>query len=138
MSGIFGVVHLDGSLVQASELDAMRSAMQEWGPDAGGTWRQGPAGLGNLILFDTPEAVHEKPPRESAQGFVLIAEARLDNRPELCTELRIPAAEVPRLADGELILRAYDRWGQNSPPHLMGDWSFAAWHPKEKRLEFGS
>ena len=112
----------------------MRSAMQEWGPDAGGTWREGPAGLGSLILFDTPEAAYEKTPLRSAQGFVLTAEARLDNREELCGEVGIPASERPRLADGDLILRAYEKWGENAPQHLLGDWSFAAWHPKERRL----
>ena len=33
-----------------------------------------------------------------------------------------------------MILRAYERWGEGTPQHLIGDWSFAAWHPKEKRL----
>ena len=82
------------------------------------------AGLGSLILFDTPEAIHEKLPLQSSQGFVLTAEARLDNRDELCSEMGIPHPERPRLADGSLILRAYERWGESTPQHLIGDWSF--------------
>ena len=134
MSGIFGIVHLDQSPVEERELHAMRSAMQEWGTDAGGLWSDGSAGLGSLIAFETPEAIHERSPRRSSAGFVLAAEARLDNRPELCGELGIPPNELPQLADGELILRAYERWGERAPDHLLGDWSFAAWHPSEKRL----
>lgn len=112
----------------------MRSAMQEWGPDRNGTWHKGAAGLGSLTLFNTPEAVHEQLPLESPQGFVLTAEARLDNRDELCAELAIAAADRGALPDGSLILRAYERWGEHTPQHLIGDWSFAAWHPEQKRL----
>jgi asparagine synthase (glutamine-hydrolysing) len=112
----------------------MRSAMQEWGPDGGGTWMDEGAGLGSLIFFDTPEAVHEQLPVQSPRGFVLTAEARLDNRDELCVELNIPESERLASADGQLILRAYETWAEDAPLHLIGDWSFAAWHPLERRL----
>ncbi len=134
MSGIFGLIHLDNSPVPAGALQAMRAAMQEWGPDAGGVWQDGRAGLGSLILFDTPEAVHETGPLQSGQGFTLAAEARLDNRPELCAELQIPQAERVTLADSALCLRAYEKWGKSAPEHLIGDWSLAAWHPRERKL----
>ena len=73
-------------------------------------------------------------PLASELGFVLTAAARLDNRPELLGELRIPADERARIADGRLILRAYETWGEDAVHHLLGDWTFAAWHPHEKRL----
>ena len=134
MSGIFGLIHLDDLPVRDQDLQAMRLAMHEWGPDGGSLWRQGPAGLGNVILFDTPEAVHEKGPLQSRQGFVLTAEARLDNRPELCAELQISQAERLTLPDSALCLRAYEEWGVRATEHLIGDWSFAAWHSETKRL----
>ena len=109
MSGIFGIIHLDDSPSQEQELHAMRSAMQEWGPDRNGTWHKGAAGLGSLTLFNTPEAVHEQLPLESPQGFVLTAEARLDNRDELFAELGVAASERGTLPDGRLILRAYEQ-----------------------------
>ena len=52
MSGIFGVIHLDGSPVPEEELSAMRAAMQEWGPDRNGVWRDGSAGLGLSLLLE--------------------------------------------------------------------------------------
>ena len=80
--------------MQAGELDLMRSAMQEWGSDAGSSWFQGPAGVGSLIRFDTPESLHEHMPVESAGRFVLTAEARLDNRPELAGDLGLSTVEA--------------------------------------------
>jgi asparagine synthase (glutamine-hydrolysing) len=134
VSGIFGLVHLDHSPVREEDLGAMRSAMQEWGRDGGGMWRADSAGLGGLITFDTPEALHEKMPLQSSHGFVLVAEARLDNRDELYASLEIPAADRAALPDGELLLLAYEKWGRDAPQHLLGDWSFAAWHPREQQL----
>lgn len=134
MSGIFGLIHFDGSPALERELSAMRAAMEDWGPDAGATWTGDSACLGSLVSFDTPEAVYEKLPAQSAYGCVLTAEARLDNRDELCGELGIPAAQELVLPDGSLILRAYEKWAEAAPQHLLGDWSFAAWHPQEKRL----
>ncbi len=112
----------------------MCAAMQEWGPDRSDQWRRDSAGLGSLILFDTPEAIHEQQPLVSPLGFALTAEARLDNRDELCAELGIPPAQASGLGDGTLVSRAYEKWGESAPAHLLGDWSFAAWHPAEKRL----
>ncbi len=134
MSGIFGLVHWDGSPVLEKDLNVMRGAMQEWGPDRSGQWCHDSAGLGSLILFDTPEAVHESLPFQSGRGFVITAEARIDNRDDLCDELGISTAERPSLADGTLVALAYERWAERAPHHLLGDWSFAAWHPADKRL----
>ena len=112
----------------------MRAAMVDWGPDAGGTWAGDSAGLGSLVLFNTPEAVYERLPAQSTHGFLLTAEARLDNRDELCGELGIPISQTAELPDGNLLVRAYEKWAEAAPQHLLGDWSFAAWHPRENRL----
>jgi asparagine synthase (glutamine-hydrolysing) len=134
MSGIFGVVHLDGSPATETELQGMRAAMADWGPDSGGLWLHDAAGLGSVISFSTPEAVREHMPVELADGSVITGESRLDNRSELCAELGLPAVECRNVSDGHLIARAYERWQEGTPAHLLGDWSFAAWHPGERKL----
>jgi asparagine synthase (glutamine-hydrolysing) len=134
MSGIFGVVHLDRSPVNEQELQAMRSAMSEWGPDASGLWCEDSAGLGSVTLLSTPESLHEELPLTTSRGTVLTAAARLDNRAELGAELGIAASDLGRLADGDLISQAYEKWGAGTPAHLIGDWSFAAWQARERRL----
>jgi len=134
MSGIFGLINFDGALVSKDEITSMRSAMAEWGPDRSAVWLEGPAGLGSLILFNTPEALNEKMPVQSGRGFVLTAEGRLDNRVELFPLLGISAQDGKSMPDGEIILRSYEKWGEKTPHFLIGDWSFAAWHPNEKKL----
>ena len=93
MSGIFGLIHLDGSPVPFESLQSMRAAMASWGPDGGHIWNDGSAGLGSLVLFNTPQALRERVPIESSRGFILTAEARLDNRPELIHDLGISTAD---------------------------------------------
>jgi asparagine synthase (glutamine-hydrolysing) len=160
MSAIFGLVYLDGRPVPAGELETMRARLAHWGPDGGGTWLGESAGLGQVLLHSTPEACHETMPLWIVDGqavsgafdfantgvpvvglqksepppTVLVAAARLDNRDELCDAFGIPAADRSTFPDGRLIQRAFQRWGEDSPRHLLGDWSFAAWKPRERRL----
>jgi len=135
MSGIFGIFNTDGAPVEPVTLETMRAAMARWGPDGSGVWHDGPCGLGQLLLHNTPEALHERLPRTVDDGRLAItAEARLDNRDELCDRFAIPPPQRPQTPDSDLILHAYETWGEDCPDHLLGDWSFAIWNPAERRL----
>lgn len=131
MSGIFGCLNLPAQEL----LPRMDAALAHWGPDGNGLWQDDHCGLGQRLLFNTPEALHERLPRwvEDAR-IAFTAEARIDNRAELCDLFAIPHNERPTTPDSDLILRAYLKWGEESPDHLIGDWSFAVWHPDERKL----
>jgi asparagine synthase (glutamine-hydrolysing) len=135
MSAIFGIVHLDGQPVDLASLQAMQGAMQYWGPDGSGLWHAGAVGLGQLMLHNTPESLYETMPLHSRSGdLVLTASARIDNRDELCEALSVPYPERATTPDGALILKAYERWGAACPDHLLGDWVFAVWDGRRRRL----
>ncbi|MEO5578208.1 MAG: asparagine synthase-related protein [Sphingomicrobium sp.] len=63
----------------------------------------------------------------------MTADVRLDNRDELIATLDL-GGETRTIGDGELILRAYVEWGEDCPKHLLGDFAFAIWDPREERL----
>ncbi|MBI4866412.1 MAG: asparagine synthetase B [Candidatus Wallbacteria bacterium] len=135
MSGMFGYARLDGAPAEAEALEKMRQAMLAWGPDGASLWRQGPAGLGQARLFDTPEARLEALPwLDEPSGVAFTAAARIDNRTELADALGLNRTEALAMADGELLRRAYLVWGTQTPRHVLGDWAFAAWHVAEQRL----
>ena len=135
MSAIFGITHLDNQPVDLSTLHTMQAAMQYWGPDGAGLWHDGPVGLGHLLLYNTPESLYETMPLRSPSGDVtLTARARLDNRDELCDALDVPPPERATTPDGSLILKAYEKWGEECPQHLLGDWVFAVWDARQRRL----
>lgn len=135
MSGILGIYYRDGAPVDRELLEIMRSKMAYWGPDGSQVLDHGPVGLGQLMLFNTPEALNERLPRLTTEDNLLFTcEARIDNRQELFSALAVPLDERHGMPDSELILRAYRKWGVDCPDHLLGDWSFAVWDEKKKRL----
>ena len=135
MSGIFGIFYRDGSPVPRSTLETMRREMAERGPDGSDLWQEGVAGLGQARSFITPESQFERLPRmEATNGMVFTAAGRVDNRAELGSALNIPLSEEAQVPDSEFILRAYYRWGEDTPDRIYGDWAFAVWHPEERRL----
>lgn len=106
------------------------------GPDGISTWFGDGVALAHLALHVTPESRHEAQPLEDAKsGLVLVADARIDNREELIAELRgkgEPLDSCP--TDADLILAAYRVWGLDCPAHLVGDFAFAIWDARERRL----
>lgn len=135
MSAIFGLIYLDGRPVPQESMDAMCSAMGGWGPDGVEVRVKRCAALGFGRLCTTPESAFEVMPFENQDsGMLITAAARLDNRDELCDLFRVPPAERRVLPDGRLVSLAFHRFGEEAPPRLFGDWSFAVWDEKQRRL----
>ena len=135
MSAICGIFNFDGKPVDPEALKGMMDTMAYWGPDSSGSWQDGPVGLGHLMLHTTPESMHETLPLKNASGnLVITADARIDNREELFEALGIPHPERTRMPDSAIILKAYEKWGKNCPTHLLGDFAFAIWDERKRRL----
>lgn len=135
MSAIFGIIGLNGQPVATDDLERMSIGLAEQGTDGGGIWQLGEAGLGQRLMCFTPEDRLERQPLVGADGqCILVSAGRIDNRPELMRELAIPAATALDLPDSAFILHAYEKWGDDCPGRLLGDYSFALWHCREKRL----
>ncbi|MBZ5569643.1 MAG: lasso peptide isopeptide bond-forming cyclase [Acidobacteriia bacterium] len=135
MSAIFGIVYFDGKPVERKVLAAMEESLAPRGPDGRGTWLKGPVGLGHRLLWVTPESLHEKQPLANADGtLVITADARVDNRDELIAELGTGGKARESLTDVELILRAYERWGEPCAEKLLGDFAFVIWDERRQQL----
>ncbi len=133
MSGIYGIYRYDGAPVSRDCLECMRSAMAYYGPHGGANRIEDSIALGHLLRETSPEDPFEKQPSEGTRGVVVSA-ARLDNRQELLDAFDITSRDAPQTPDGQLISLAFDRWGEDVPIHLRGDWAMAAWSRRERRL----
>jgi asparagine synthase (glutamine-hydrolysing) len=134
MSGICGIVRLDGGAPSPAEIAPMCEILQRRGPDGTGTWIGEGAALGHTLLATTPEALVERLPLADAEsGCTITADARLDNREELLAALGL-TGETRVIGDGELILLSYLRWGEDCPKHLLGDFAFAIWDERRQQL----
>jgi asparagine synthase (glutamine-hydrolysing) len=135
MSAIYGYINFDGRPVEPEILQNMKQAMAFCGPDGSSSWMEGNCGMGQMMLFNTPESVNEKYPLIDASGnIVFMAACRIDNRVELFNLLDIPNELKNSITDGELMFQSYLKWGENACDKLLGDWSFAAWHKKEQKF----
>jgi asparagine synthase (glutamine-hydrolysing) len=135
LNAILGLTNLDGAPA-AEPLQAMQEALAFWARDGAGMWSAGQTGLGCLQLASTPEALGEHLPKyDAASGLALTAGARLDNRSELLHHLNLEAGRAQAaITDSEIILHAYQRWGEDCVLHLDGDWHFAVWDERAHRL----
>ncbi len=135
MSSIVGIYRLDGRPVDFPIVERMLDSTAPRGPDRAGVWIEGPVGLGQRTLWTTPESLKERQPLQSEDGHLwLTADARVDNRRELKAELESKGTRFTSDTDAELILRAYQAWGEDCPKKILGDFAFVLWDSQRQRL----
>ena len=135
MSGIAGVLGVRGELPDSSFLRALTQCMAFRGPDAQQTWRGDGVGLGHALLSTASPSANEQQPLSLDGEAWIVADARLDARSDLLSELQSAGHACPKGArDAELILRAYTAWGEACIEHLLGDFCFAIWDGNRKSL----
>ena len=133
MSGITGIFYRDGRKVDPELIKKMNDRLSHRGPDGSAVWCEGQVALGHQMLWTTPESLHEKLPfDDDNSGLVITADARIDNRDELSKELDIEDKE--EVSDSYFILKAYERWGEDCPDKLLGDFAFAIWDKNKEKL----
>ena len=64
------------------------------------------------------------------ENLWLKANARIDGREELIQKLQLTGSPT----DEELILHAYETWGEDCVKHLIGDFAFAIRDDRSQRL----
>jgi len=135
MSGIVGIFEPGGAPARSGHTERMLRTLSHRGPDGTVVWTSGAVGLGHAAHCTTPEAEAETWPHVSeTTGTVLVADARIDNRADLLRALDPAPNEDGVVTDADLISAAYDRWGQDCPEHLIGDFAFALWDERGRRL----
>jgi len=134
MSGICGVLRIDGAPAGPDTVDRMLHAMARWG-DGGGARASasGRVRLGCRQRRITAEDRFEAQPLLSA-GALLVADARLDNRTELFAELGVPVAARGSMADSALLAAAFEAWGEDVARRLVGDFAFILWDERRQTL----
>lgn len=138
MCGISGIIHHDGAPVGEEQLHAMMRAMKHRGPDDEGLFAEDNLGLGfvRLSILDLSAAGHQ--PMFSADGrYVLIFNGEIFNYIELREELKAKGHHFHTQTDSEVLLKAWQEWGEDMLHRFNGMWSFVIYDRKEKSL-FGA
>src|SRR5580658_1468898 len=135
MSGLSAMFNLDGRPADPRAVGRMLNSMRHRGPDGQASFASGPAALGHSRLCATEESIREHQPlRDDAAQLAMVFDGRVDNREELKDAL-IARGMPPRDdTDAELVLRAYECWGDESAVRILGDFAYVIWDGKRQRL----
>jgi asparagine synthase (glutamine-hydrolysing) len=137
MCGITGWVGFHHDLTrEQTVLDAMTETMSCRGPDARGTWQDTHAALGHRRLsvidleggaqpmtLDTPEGT-----------LAMVYSGEAYNFTELRDELRRRGHAFRTTSDTEVVLHAYQEWGEAMAERLNGMYAFAIWDSRTDKL----
>jgi len=135
MSAIFGICDTNQRPAEAQHLGLMQSALNHWAADAKGIWHEGSTGMGHLMLWNTPESLDERLPyTDMVSGLTITADARLDNRDELYSLLELDTEAARQASDSLLLLLAYRKYGSACTQRLLGDFAFAVWDTRDRKL----
>ena len=134
MCGIAGIVHTDGRQVDASALQRMANAMTHRGPDGRGIWLDGGAGFAHRRLAIIDLQGGRQPMISGDSGCVLTFNGEIYNYRELRRTLAAEGLHFLEQSDTEVVLRAYERWGEQCVDHFRGMFAFAVWDPRARRL----
>jgi asparagine synthase (glutamine-hydrolysing) len=135
VSGIVGILNLDGRPVDRAVVQRMMAAVAQRGPDGEGLWAEGPVGLGHRQLRATPESLGEhQPVCLQDGGYAIVCDGRVDNRRELIQALGPTAPVDERTPDAELVLRSYIAWDADCVNRIVGDFAFVIWDCLRQQL----
>ncbi|PEJ58441.1 asparagine synthetase B [Bacillus sp. AFS002410] len=138
MSAITGIIHFNNEPVPTEYGNGLMKSLQKYPADDVQVWHKNNVLLGCHAQWITPESVGEQLPYyDYNRGLVITADAIIDNREELFDRLHIDKSYRKAMPDSHLILLAYEKWGEESPKYLAGDFAYIIWD-EAKRLLFGA
>jgi asparagine synthase (glutamine-hydrolysing) len=132
--GIAGLVALDGAAVDPRGLDAMIDALAHRGPDGRGVRVDGPVALANrrLAIIDLE---HGEQPVINEDGSVFVVQnGEIYNHEALREELRSRGHRFATRCDTEVLVHAYEEYGEAFLDRLRGMFALAIWDARARRL----
>src|SRR5207249_3783790 len=132
MCGIAGWVGVRGG--GRDVLDAMLRALEHRGPDDTGRYLDGQAALG-MTRLSIIDLVTGRQPMSSDDGAAtLVFNGEIYNFRDLRVELQARGRRFVTRSDTEVLLRAWEEWGEACVDRLRGMFAFAVWDAGRRRL----
>jgi asparagine synthase (glutamine-hydrolysing) len=126
MCGIAGIYNLKGEPVATGLLKSMTDAIAHRGPDGEGFYTTGPIGLGHrrLAIIDLSPAGRQPMANETAD-LIIIYNGEVYNFQELQIELQALGHRFQSKTDSEVVVHAYEEWGEQCVERFNGMFAFA-------------
>jgi asparagine synthase (glutamine-hydrolysing) len=135
MCGICGELRLDKAQPDAQVLTRMLPLLARRGPDAQGTWQNGPLQFGQrrLAVIDLT-ARSNQPLVDDKLGLTIVFNGAIYNYPQLRRQFIDEGYTFQSDGDTEVIIKAYHKWGERCPEYLDGMFAFAIWGRNKQSL----
>ncbi len=135
MCGIAGIVDLAGNRPpQRDALERMLGALWHRGPDEFGLYRDHHAGLAHTRLSIIDLATGQQPLCNEDESLWIVFNGEIFNYLELRDELIARGHRFRTRSDTEVIVHAWEEWGEDALDRFNGQWAFALWDVRRRRL----
>ena len=131
MCGICGIISLNSVPVREESVMRMMQIQKHRGPNDEGIFTEDNIGLGfvRLSILDLSSAGNQ--PMISDDGnFIIVYNGEVFNYIELREELKLIGYKFKSNSDTEVLLKAYQQWGEECLPRLNGMWAFLIYNRK--------
>src|SRR5258705_11674584 len=128
MCGIAGMFHFDQHLpINRDHLTAMTTAIAHRGPDADGFYVSSGIGLGHRRLSIIDLSTGDQPLSNEDQTVWVIFNGEIYNFADIRGELERAGHRFRTHTDTEVIVHAYEEWGDRSVDRFRGMFAYAIW-----------
>jgi asparagine synthase (glutamine-hydrolysing) len=135
MCGIAGIVDLRGARPpEVAALGRMMGAMLHRGPDEFGRYHDRHAGLAHARLSIIDLATGQQPMANEDETLWIVFNGEIFNYVELREELVAAGHTFRTRCDTEVIIHAWEEWGEDALDRFNGQWAFALWDTRARRL----
>ncbi|MBR0694871.1 asparagine synthase (glutamine-hydrolyzing) [Bradyrhizobium lablabi] len=137
MCGIAGIVNLRGNAVDAAEISRLTTLIAHRGPFGEGIWFNAARNLAfghrRLAIIDPGDGGYQ--PMHSADGrHVIVFNGEIYNFLELRRELETKGVAFRSQSDTEVVLAAWQAWGEDMLPRFNGMWALAIYDTHKDEL----
>lgn len=135
MCGIAGIIHLDGQPVEEEPLARMTRSLSHRGPDGQGLRVTGAVGLGHRRLSIIDPAAGAQPMSNEDGSIWVTFNGEIYNYLELQRVLESKGHRFHTSCDTEVIVHAYEEWGEKCVEQFRGMFAFAV-HDERNHVVF--
>src|SRR2546430_6669983 len=134
MCGITGKFSYGGAPIDPELLTAMTDAVTHRGPDAAGYYLGDGIGLGHRRLSIIDLSTGDQPLANEDRTVWVVFNGEIYNFADIRSELEARGHRFRTRSDTEVIVHAYEQWGDASVDRFRGMFAFALWDEPRRRL----
>ena len=134
MCGIAGIIDFRAAEDKVPLLRRMIVQLQHRGPDAGGVFARGAAGLAHARLSIIDLSGGDQPIHNEDRSVWVTFNGEIFNYPEIREGLEARGHRFCTRTDTEILVHLYEEEGEALFRHLNGQFAFAIWDDRRQRL----